>query len=171
MYLGFHCLLRGDNPHVTSSQHSNDIIISEEASAELSPPPPANSLITAQVETTTMTQAQYHTITALLCSLLHLPAGALEYTGHTLHPLTLHWYCAEENVPHYSTGILSAMAREKIERLTIGGKEINLPHQKVSMADVTFYRIFISFLPIVRRWHSFSLLGMEMWMVSYMLWN
>lgn len=84
-----------------------------------------------------MTQAQYNTIAALMCSLLRLPTGALEYSGHTHHPLTLHWHCAAEEFgehgPHYSIALLTAVAREGIQKISIKEKEICMPQKKVSI--------------------------------------
>ena len=120
-----------------SSQESNDVIISEELCAQPSPPPPASHLITAQVEATTLIQAQYNTIADLMCSLLHLPTGALVYDGHTHHPLTLHWHCAAEelgeDVPDYSIGLLTAMAREAIQKISVKEEEISILQRRVSI--------------------------------------
>ena len=124
-----------------SSQQSNDVIISEESCAQPSPPPPASHLITAQVEATTLTQAQYNTIADLMCSLLHLPTGALVYDGHTHHPLTLHWhYAAEElreDVPYYSFGTFATMSRVGIENITVRKEQISIP-QKMVICSLNF---------------------------------
>ena len=136
-HLGYHCRLRGEDPLAISSQHSNDIIISEESGAQPLPPPPTSLLITAQVEGSALTHAQYNTIADLMCSLLHFPTGALEYDGHTHHPLTLHWHCAAEelgkDVPHYSIGLLTAMAREGIQKISVREKEANILQGRVSI--------------------------------------
>ena len=136
-HLGYHCRLRGEDPHAISSQHSNDVIISEESCAHPSPPPPASLLITAQVEGSALTQAQYNTIADLICSLLHLPTRALQYDGHTHHPLTLHWHCAAEelgeDVPCYSIGLLTAMAREEIQKISVREEEARILQRRVSI--------------------------------------
>ena len=135
-HLGYHCLLREEDPLAISSQQFNDVIISEESCAQPSPPPPASHLITAQVEATTLTQAQYNTIADLMCSLLHL-TPALVYDGHTHHPLTLHWHCAAEvlgeDVPRYSIGLLTAMAREGIQKISINKEESSILQRRVSI--------------------------------------
>ena len=112
---GYYCLLKGKTPPTISTLHFNDVIISEEVSAQPSPPPPASHLITAQVAATTLTQAQYNTIAALMCSLLCLPAGALVYDGHTHRPLSLHWHCAAEELrdgPCHSLGTIEMISAE-----------------------------------------------------------
>ena len=134
---GYRCFLRGENPLATSTFHSNDVIVSEESCTQPLPPHPASHVITAQVEASTLTRAQYNTIATLMCSLLHLPTGVLKYGGHTLHPLTLHWHYAakelQENVPHYSIGFLMAMGREGILKIGIRESEICIPQMKVSI--------------------------------------
>ena len=137
VYPGYHCLLKGENPLVISTLHSNDVILLEEVCEQPSPPPPASLLITAQMEDTNLTRAQHNTITTLMCSLLHLPTGALSYDGYTYHPLTLHWhYAAEElgeNVPHYSIGLLTALGCEGIKKICIREYEICIPQMRVSI--------------------------------------
>ena len=136
-HVGYHCLLRGEDPLAISSQHSNDVIISEESCAQPSPSPPASLLITAQVEGSALTRAQYNTIADLMCSLLHLPTGALKYDGHTHHPLTLHWHCAAEelgeDVPCYSIGLLTAMAHEEIQKISVREEEACILQRRVSI--------------------------------------
>jgi len=134
-HLGYHCLLRGEDPLAISSQHSDDVIISEETCAQPSPPPPASLLITAQVEGSALTQAQYNTIADLMCSLLHLPTGALEYVGHTHHPLILHWHCAALgiDVPRYSIGLLATMAGEGIQKISVKKEEAYILQRRVSI--------------------------------------
>jgi len=136
-HLGYHCLLRGEDPLAISSQHCSDVIIPGEACAQPSPPPPASLLITAQVEGSALTQAQYNIIADLMCSLLHLPTGALEYDGHTHHPLTLHWHCAaeelEKDVPRYSIGLLTAMAREGIQKISVRQEVVCILQRRVSI--------------------------------------
>ena len=134
---GYRCFLRGTNPVAISTLHSNDVIISEEVCTQPSPPPPASHIITAQVEASTLTRAQYNTIATLMCSLLYLPTGALKYDGYTLHPLTLHWHCAaeelQENILDNSTGFLRAMRREGIKKVSIKEKEFCIPQMRVSL--------------------------------------
>ena len=52
-----------------------------------------------------------------------LPTGALQYVGHTLNPLTLYWHNSTDSLPYEllgSTGLLSAMAHEGINKITAG---------------------------------------------------
>lgn len=111
-------------------------MIPEKASTLPAPLPPGSLLITAQVETTTLTQVQYNTITSLVCSLLHLPTGDLVFDGYTLNPLTLHWHCAgvdERRVPCFPHGIVSNMINQRISKLRLGAQVYCLPHENVSI--------------------------------------
>ena len=74
-------------------------MISGEVSTLPSPPSLDRCLITAQVEGTTLTRRQYNNISSLASSMFYLP------TGHTLNPLS-------------STGLLSEMAHEGINKIT-----------------------------------------------------
>ena len=80
-------------------------MISGEASAQPSPPPPDSHLITAELEGSTLTRAQYSTICSLTSSLLFIPTGDLVYDGHTLNPLTLHWHCSSLNETFHSLSL------------------------------------------------------------------
>ncbi|CAI8058513.1 Ankyrin repeat domain-containing protein 50 [Geodia barretti] len=85
-------LLKGEA--VSHQQEEDEVMISGESSTQPSPPPPDSHLVTAQLEGSTLTRAQYNTIHSLTSSLLCIPTGDLVYDGHTLNPLTLHWhYC------------------------------------------------------------------------------
>ena len=127
----------------------DDVMISGEVSAQPSPPPPDSCLITAQVEGSTLTRAQYTKIASLMSSLLCLPTGVLEYVGHTLHPLTLHWHCSAaergESDPQYSIGILSAMAQEGIVHINVGKKlDSVIPRWNVSVHKCYYLRVIYS---------------------------
>ena len=135
MHVDFQHILGGLSPPTPPTE--DDAMISGEVSAQPSPPPPDSCLITAQVEGSTLTRAQYTSIASLMSSLLCLRTGALEYVGHTLHQLTLHWHCSAkergESDPRYSTGILSAMAQEGIVLINVGKKvDTAIPQRNVS---------------------------------------
>ena len=113
--------------------------MSEGSPAQPPPPPPASVLITAQVETTSLSQDEIHQITGMVASLLHLPTGGLEVAGHTLNPFTIHWHCTSdaigEDVPQYSTGLLTAMSSAAIKAISIGDRKIHyIPNQMVSIS-------------------------------------
>ena len=72
----------------------DDVMISGEMSTQPPVLPPDSCLITAQLEATTLTCAEYRSITSLMSSLLCLPTGSVVFVGHTLSPLTLHWHCS-----------------------------------------------------------------------------
>ena len=136
MHVDFQHILGGISPFIPTTE--DDAMISGEVSAQPSPPPPDSCLITAQVEGSTLTRAQYTSIASLMSSLLCLPTGALEYVGHTLHPLTLHWHCSAaergECDPQYSIGILSAMAQEGIVLINVVKKlDSVIPQRNVSV--------------------------------------
>ena len=115
-------LLRGEV--VSHPLAEEELMITGEVMPLPSPAPPDSYLITAQVESTTLTQAQYSTISSLTSSLLCLPTGALVYVGHTSNPLTLHWHCTtgerSEIKPDYSIGLLSEMVHEGIRMINVG---------------------------------------------------
>ena len=74
----------------------------------------------------------------MVASLLHLPTGGLELAGHMLNPFTIHWHCAAdaigEDVPKYSTGLLTAMSALAIKAISIGDTKVHyIPNQKVSL--------------------------------------
>ena len=134
-FIELHCLLRDEV--VSHPLAKEDLMISEEVSLVPSSAPPDSCLISAQVEGTTLTRAQYNSISSLTSSLLCLPTGALVYVGHTSNPLTLHWHCTTgekgEIKPHYSTGLLSEMAHKGIRMITVGTiVESVIPHRNVS---------------------------------------
>ena len=113
----------------------DDVVISGEMSTQPPVPPPDSCLITAQLEATALTCAEYWSIVSLMSSLLCLPTGALVYVGHTLSPLTVHWHCsAAQNNPVYSIGLLTEMALKGIKKIHIGDElELVLPQRNVSM--------------------------------------
>ena len=111
-------------------------MISGEVSALPSPPSLDRCLITAQVEGTTLTRRQYNSISTLTSSMFYLPTGALQYVGHTLNPLTLYWHNSTDELEYEllgSTGLLSAMAHEGINKITAGTtRQIIIPNTIVS---------------------------------------
>ena len=111
-------------------------MISGEVSALPSPPSLDGCLITAQVESIALTRRQYNNITSLTSSMFYLPTGALQYVGHTLNPLTLYWRNSTDEIEHellHSTGLLSAMAHEGINKITAGTtRQIIIPNTIVS---------------------------------------
>ena len=116
----------------------DDVMISGEMNTLPPVPPPDSCLITAQLEATTLTCAEYRSIASLMSSLLCLPTGALVYVGHTLSPLTLHWHCSaaqkRESNPVYSTSLLTEMVQNGIRKIHIGDKlESVIPQRNVSM--------------------------------------
>ena len=116
-------------------------MISGESSSQPSSPPPESLLITAQLEGSTLTRAQYKAILGLTSSLLCISTGDLVYDGHTLHPLTLHWHCPAINSvfrPHY---ILTEMAQNGMTRLSIGTKVVVIPQLPVSLLPTQNYLI------------------------------
>ena len=117
----FQSLLRGET--VSHQQEEDEVIISGESSAHPSPPPDSH-LVTAQLEGSTLTRAQYNTIHSLINSLLYLPAGDLVYDGHTLNPLTLHWHCSTVGRRFVFLSHYTAMAQEGIRRICVDGREV-----------------------------------------------
>ena len=134
VFAEFHCLLEGEIPSIPPNE--DDVMISGEGIAQLSLPPPDCRVITAQVEGTTLTRAQYTRIASLMSSLLRLPTRALTYVGHTLHPLTLHWHCSaaergKSNI-HYTMSIISAMVQEGIMQINLGKLDTVMLQKSVS---------------------------------------
>ena len=115
-----------------------DVMISGDMNTQ-PPAPPPDSFITAELEATSLTQAQYSSIACLIHSLLGLPSGALAYAGHTLNPLTVHWHCsAVEGYPAFSIGLFTEMAQKGIKRINVGNKlECIIPKENVSMSIYT----------------------------------
>ena len=111
-------------------------MISGESSAQLSPPPPDSHLVTAELEGSTLTRAQYNTICSLTSSLLRIPTGDLVYDGHTLNPLTLHWHCSSLNEMFHSLSLYTEMAQIGIKNIqtSVTGK-IVFPKLNVSEYD------------------------------------
>ena len=111
-------------------------MISGESSAQPSPPPPDSHLITAELEGSTLTRAQYNTICSLTSSLLRIPTGDLVYDGHTLNPLTLHWHCSSLNEMFHSRSLYTEMAQAGIRKIhTLVTGEIIIPQLNVSEYD------------------------------------
>ena len=150
-YAEFQSLLKGE---VMSTTVTDDVMISGEVSTQPPPPPPHSCLITAQLEATSLTNAQYSSIASLIHSLLCLPSGALVYAGHTLNPLTVHWHCsaAESNNPMHSLGLLTQMAEEGIKMINVVNKvECAIPQKNVSMCLYNFLtsQLKLCFLVVV----------------------
>ena len=110
----FQSLRKGER--VSHQQEEDEVMISGESSAQPSPPPPDSHLVTAELEGSTLTRAQYNTICSLTSSLLRIPTGDLVYDGHTLNPLTLHWHCPpiDYDMPMFLS-LLTEMAQEGIK--------------------------------------------------------
>ena len=117
---------------VSHSPDEEGVMIPGEMSALPSPPPPDDTLISALLEGATLTRASYNTISSLTSSLFYLPTGALEYVGHTLHPLTLYWRCSSVETTVYSTGIYSELAQEGVRMIKVGMAEYVVPLTNVS---------------------------------------
>ena len=107
-------------------------MIAGESSSQPSPPPPDFLLITAQLEGSTLTRAQYKAISGLTSSLLCITTGDLVYDGHTLHPLTLHWHCPAIDSMFTSHYFLTEMAQNGMKRLSIGTETVVIPQLTVS---------------------------------------
>ena len=109
-------------------------MISGESSAQPSPPPPDSHLVTAELEGSTLTRAQYNTICSLTSSLLGIPTGDLVYDGHTLNPLTLHWHYSSLNEMFHSLSLYTEIAQTGIRKIQtpVSGKII-IPQSNVSV--------------------------------------
>ena len=125
-------------------------MISEKEGPLSSVPSPDSCLVSAQVEGTTLSQAQYNAIFSLTCATLLLPTNALEYVGHTSCPLTLHWHIPagtrKEIKPDYSIGLLSAMSEAGIKTFRAGGEvESVIPQTTVRFLIIlyVFYYTYI----------------------------
>ena len=133
----FQSLLKGKK--VSHQQEEDEIMISGESSAQPSPPPPDSHLITAELEGSTLTRAQYNTICSLTSSLLRIPTGDLVYDGHTLNPLTLHWHCSALNEMFHSLSLYTEMAQAGIRNIQIpvtGEVIIPLPNVSLRMTGI-----------------------------------
>ena len=120
---------------VSQAQDEDDVMISEESGAQLPPPPPPDTcIITAQVEGSTLTRAQYNTIASLISSLLFIRTCDLVYDGHTLNPLTLHWHCSAAKKWSVSISLYTEMAQQGIRRVNVAREmEIVVPQLNVSI--------------------------------------
>ena len=129
----FQCLLSG--VAVSQGQDEDDVMISGDSGAQPSPPPPPDTcLITAQVEGSTLTSAQYNTISCLISSLLLIPTRDLVYDGHTLNPLTLHWHYSTAKRWSKSLSLYTEMAQQGITRVSVAGEgEVVVPQLNVSI--------------------------------------
>ena len=113
-------------------QDGEEVTILGESSSQPCPPPPDRFSVTAQLEGSTLTRAQYKAISGLISSLLCISTGDLVYNGHTLHPLTLHWHCpAIDSMFRSHYNILTEMAQSGMTRLSIGAKTIVIPQLPV----------------------------------------
>ena len=133
--LEFQSLLKGER--VSHQQEEVKVMISGESSAQPSPPLPYSHQVTAELEGSTLTRAQYNTICSLTSSLLLIPTGDLVYDGHTLNPLTLHWHCPPIN--HGISIFLSLfteMAQEGIKMIHWMNGELIIPHLNVSISTL-----------------------------------
>ncbi|CAI8045392.1 Ankyrin repeat domain-containing protein 29, partial [Geodia barretti] len=126
----FQSLLKGEA--VSHQQEEDKVMISGESSTEPSPPSPDSRLVTAQLEGSTLTRAQYNTIHSLTSSLLRIPTGNLVYDGHTLNPLTLHWHYNTFGDVSIFLSHYTAMAQEGIRKFFVRGREIIILHLNVS---------------------------------------
>ena len=120
---------------VSQGQDEDDVMISGESGTQPpTPPPPDTCLITAPVEGSTFTRAQYNTISSLVSSLLCIPTRDLVYDGHTLNPLTLHWHCSTAKRWSKSLSLYTEMAQQGIRRVSVAGEEeIIVPQPNVSI--------------------------------------
>ncbi|CAI7989833.1 hypothetical protein GBAR_LOCUS346, partial [Geodia barretti] len=121
----FQSLLKGEA--VSHQQEEDEVMISGESSTQPSPPPPDSHLVTAQLEGSILTRAQYNTIHSLTSSFLGIPTSDLVYDGHTLDPLTLHWHYYTICRSLISLSHYNAMAQEGIRKL-VNGEEIIVLH-------------------------------------------
>ena len=151
----FQSLLKGEV--VSNQQEEDEVMISGESSTQPSPSPPDSHLITAQLEGSTLTRAEYNTIHTLTSSLLCIPTGDLVYDGHTLNPLTLHWHCV---IGRWliSLSLYTAMAQEGIRKFIVNGEEIIIPHLNVSETFVCI--VCHHWCPYIHRRLVFSMLLM-----------
>ena len=109
-------------------------MISGESSAQPSSPPPDSHLVTAELEGSTLTRAQYNTICSLTSSLLLIPTGDLVYDGHTLNPLTFHWHCSSLKEMFHSRSLYTEMAQTGIRKIHTTDKgEVIIPYLNVSI--------------------------------------
>ena len=167
LYLEFQSLLKGEA--VCHQQEEDDVMISGESSTQPSPPPPDSHLVTAQLEGSTLTRAQYNTIHSLTSSLLCIPTGDMVYDGHTLSPLTLHWHYYTISRRFIFLSHYTAMAQEGIRKFCDNGTEIIIPHLNVSE---TFVCIVCHRCPCIHRRSVFSmLLGMGIKSHWIVLWE
>ena len=162
----FQSLLKGEA--VSHQQEEDEEMISGESSTQPSPPPPDSHLVTAQLEGSTLTRAEYNTIHTLTSSLLCIPTGDLVYDGHTLNPLTLHWHCVFGRWL-ISLSLYTAMAQEGIRKFIVNGEEIIIPHFNVSE---TFDLYALCAITCIHRRLVFSmLLGMGIKSHWIVLWE
>ena len=137
-YAEFQSLLKREVKYDPLSK--SDAMIYAEMSTQHPGLPPNRLLITAQLEATSLSNSQYSSIASLMCSMLNLPSGALVYAGHTLDPLTVHWHCSKaEGNPTYSIGLLTEMAEEGIEMITVGNKLEKIP-QKIVRFEIHIHK-------------------------------
>ena len=142
------CLLKREV--VSDPLAAEDVMISQGMNTQPPASPPDSCLITAQLEVTTLTHADYRSISSLMSSVLCLSTGALVYVGHTLSPLTLHWHCSEaKNNPVFSTGLLTEMAQTGIRKIHIGDKLVSIiPQRNVSMCSTLYHIMDSTYRPL-----------------------
>ena len=162
--LEFQSLLKGER--VSHQQEEDEVMISGESSAQLSPPPPDSHLITAELEGSTLTRAQYNTICSLISPLFHIPTGYLVYGGHTLNPLTLHWHCMASDLKILTfLSLLNEMAQEGVKKIHVTKGEIIIPSLIVS----TFFTCILTLISMCRRMVFTMLLGMGIFTLLVLL--
>ncbi|CAI8051205.1 hypothetical protein GBAR_LOCUS28045 [Geodia barretti] len=134
----FQSLLKGEA--VSHQQEEDEVMISGESSTQPSPPPPDSRLVTAQLEGSTLTRAQYNTIHSLTSSLLCIPTGDLVYDGHTPNPLTLHWHIESVGPVFTSSFACAEMALMGIQKIKAATKfEIRIPRlSEVSLFNAAY---------------------------------
>ena len=110
-------------------------MISGESSVQLSPPPPDSHLITAQVEGSTLTRAQYNNVCNLTSSQLRLPTGDLVYDGYTLNPITIYWHTSTAPGPLHSLSLYTEIAQQDIQQINVDDTKIVILHLDVSETD------------------------------------
>ena len=125
----FRSLLKGEA--VSHQQEEDEVMISGESSTQPSPPPPDSRLVTAQLEGSTLTRAQYNTVHSLTSSFLRIPTNDLVYDGHTLNPLTLHWDCSTVENLFWTLPLLTEMAMGQIRNVVLPSGKLIIPQLNV----------------------------------------
>ena len=161
-YLEFEHLLSG----VTTSKEEDAMISSGKTSTKPTTPPPDSHLITAQVEGSTLTTAQYNCILGLTCSLLHVSTSDLVYDGHTVNPLTLHWH-SPATVKIYNSFFLCAeMALEGIKSVHVDFRPVFDALRENVRTKNLYYVVHIIVFVIRRKSGLLLLHGMGIYWLS-----